>query len=91
MNDIRRTHTATLLSPAAVSGNQAEMVLIAGGDDLSNPTLGTPLNTAELYNPTTGKFTCVGGVSAPPPLCNPSMITARIIHAAVLLATGTLK
>lgn len=80
MTDSREFHTATLL----VNGPNAGDVLVVGGMDAR----GVVLQTAELYDPSTGTFSCVGGVSAVPPLCNPSMTRARYLHTATLLATG---
>jgi hypothetical protein len=64
MNNARAFHTATLL--------QDGTVLIVGGYN------GSYLNTAELYDPQTGKFIPVL-----------SMADARSNHAAVLLSNGT--
>lgn len=61
----RVAHTATLLS----SGK----VLVAGGTDAN----GTPLATAEIYDPSNGTFTLTG-----------SMTTARHHFAATLLPNG---
>ncbi len=67
MNVSRVSHTATLLPNG--------QVLVAGGD---NSTLGgSPLASAELYNPATGKWTFTGSMSVP-----------RESHQAVLLQNG---
>ena len=58
-------HTATLLDNG--------LVLIAGGANSS----GSSVNTAELYNPTTGTFTPTG-----------SLNTGRMLHTATLLPNG---
>jgi hypothetical protein len=65
MANARFAHTATLLN----SGK----VLVAGGADAS----GNPIATAELYDPSTGKFSSTG-----------SMATARDYFAAALLNSG---
>ncbi len=81
MNDERFFHTATLIP----SGTDAGQVLIAGGDEGS--TGGSP--TAELFNPSAGTFSCVGGLSSTTFQCNPSMTSARFGHTATLLTSGT--
>jgi Galactose oxidase, central domain len=63
----RSSQTATVLG----SGN----VLIAGGQNAG--ANGGYLSSAELYNPTTGKFTVTGSLNTP-----------RILHTAHLLASG---
>ncbi len=72
MTSPRGNHSATLITAGALAGQ----VLLVGGDDSS----GNILNTAELFNPTVGKFACVGGVSGAPPLCNPSLHAPRRNH-----------
>ncbi len=66
MNTTRREHTATLLPNGTV--------LITGGLSFAN----TILNTAEIYDPSTGIFTPTG-----------NMNTARTRHTAMLLSDGT--
>ncbi len=56
MTTSRSGHTMTLLN----SGQ----VLIAGGETCSSSTSCTALNSAELYNPTTGTFTTTGSLNA---------------------------
>jgi N-acetylneuraminic acid mutarotase len=80
MTDARLSHTATFLTNGALAGK----VLIAGG---SNDTEG-PLATAELFNPSGNTFSCVGGVSSAPPMCNPSLHGGRSSHFAFLLTSG---
>jgi Galactose oxidase, central domain len=70
----RDLHRAVLLP----TGPDAGSVLIAGGSINGNAT-------AELYVPASGDFECVGGVSATPPVCNPTMMEARQGHTATLL------
>ena len=65
MANARFAHTATLLNNGKV--------LVAGGADAS----GNPIATAEIYDPSTGKFSSTG-----------SMATARDYFAAALLTNG---
>jgi len=65
----RYEHTMTLLNNG--------QVLIAGGETCSSSTSCTALNSAELYNPTTGTFTATGNLRA-----------ARFNASAVALSSG---
>lgn len=65
MNAARENHTATLLANGEV--------LVTGGDNFTDGSL----SSAELYNPTTGKWTLTGSMSVP-----------RFDHEAVLLQNG---
>ena len=76
MSDSRALHAATLLDNG--------QVLISGGQDATSI-----VNTAEIYDPALEQFICVGGVSATPPLCNPSMTDSRMGHTATLLGDGS--
>ena len=78
MNDSRAGQTATLLSDGTV--------LIAGGATGVGGTW-TSLNTAEIYDPTKGTFTCIGGTLGGGG-CKPSMQAARWQHTATLLGNG---
>ena len=82
----RFSHTATALKGSS-------QVLIAGGSDGS--TVGTlphdvlaGIATAEIYDASSETYTCVGGVSSTPPVCNDSMVDGRYNHVAVALADG---
>jgi len=65
----RAQHTATLLNDGRV--------LVTGGNQIS-PSSNFDLNTAELYDPTTGSFAPAGNI----------METTRFLHTATLLNTG---
>jgi hypothetical protein len=78
-----RDLAAMALFPA---GPFAGEVLATGGADLT----GASTNTADLYSPAHNVFTCVQGVSALAPICNPSMATSRAGHIATSLDLGPL-
>jgi hypothetical protein len=67
MVNARQNHTSTLLATGKV--------LLVGGE--GGPGGGTPVATAELYDPATGTFSVTG-----------SMATPRTLHTATLLADG---
>jgi len=69
LQSARASHTATLLKDGRV--------LIAGGESFSQPGARTPLASAEIYDPASGRFTTTG-----------SMMSKRVRHAAVLLPNG---
>lgn len=69
MATARGFHTATLLSDGRV--------LITGGDPAAFVAPGPYFASAEIYDPTTGKFSATG-----------SMTVGRDLHAATLLADG---
>jgi deoxycytidylate deaminase len=69
LNAARHGHTATLLP----NGTTTATVLIAGGENLDGY-----LNSAEIYDPSTGKFTTTSG----------AMVTQRKGHTATLLTNG---
>jgi len=69
MSDTRAYHTATLLNDGTV--------LVAGGLNVAGDTSGTPVASAEIYDPTTGSFSLTG-----------PMTTGRFFHTATLLGNG---
>jgi Galactose oxidase, central domain/Kelch motif len=69
MQSSRVYHTATLLSDGKV--------LLTGGLDAAGSESGTPVDTAELFDPASGTFTSVGKLG-----------TARFFHTATLLGSG---
>jgi len=74
MNVARNAHTATLLANGEV--------LVAGGDDSSFG--GSPLASAELYNPATGLWTLTGSMTVP----RESHQAVRLQNGQVLVAGG---
>jgi len=69
MSTSRAYHTATLLGDGTV--------LVTGGLNLAGDLSGTPVASAEIYNPTTDSFTVTG-----------PMTTGRFFHTATLLGNG---
>jgi Galactose oxidase, central domain len=76
MDTARAEHTATLISGCGCSADG--QVLIAGGTTATG-SLGTTLRSAELYDPTTGRFAATGAMKA-----------TRAGHSATLIASGPL-
>jgi WD40 repeat protein len=91
MHESRMNHTATLLKDGTV--------LVAGGIDvtaglnlgtvLGNGALTTFSQSAEIFDPSAGTFTCVGGPSPKGVGCLSTMKHTRAGHSATLLADGT--
>ena len=88
LTDPRDAPTVTLLAnnDLLIAGGE---VLIYGGPnkDVAN-VVHDRLDTAELYNPLTAAFSCIGGVSFLGALCNQSMSSRRLYHTATLLRDG---
>ena len=70
MSTTRVYHTATLLNDGTV--------LVTGGLDSAGGASGTPVDTAEIYDPIADTFTLTGAMS-----------TGRFFHTATLLGDGT--
>jgi hypothetical protein len=68
-------------------GPLAGDVLATGGADLT----GASTDTAEIYSPAHNVFTCVQGLSALAPICNPSMASSRASHIAVSFDAGPMS
>jgi hypothetical protein len=91
MTDYRAGHTATLLRNGEI--------LLAGGVNGQAETgstvfgvYGDFLDSAEIFNPVTGKTVCIRGAVGPKNnrVCAPSMVNGRTGHVAALIGTGTL-
>lgn len=70
LSNARAYHTATLLNDGTV--------LVTGGLDPVGDPIGTPVASAEIYDPATGSFTLLAA----------SMSTGRFFHTATLLGNG---
>jgi hypothetical protein len=89
LNEPRALHTATILRDGTV--------LIAGGmtgalgwrtGSVTAYATDTVRDDAEIFDPKTRSFTCVGGNGTALNPCKPSMTSSRLAHTATLLAIG---
>ncbi len=93
LNDARAFHTATLLSSGQVllAGGLADQAIpVANG---VNGIFGGIINSAELYDPASQKFTCIGGpinIKNFGPACKGVMANSRAGHSATLFTVGPL-
>jgi hypothetical protein len=91
MNEFRINHTATLLNDGTVlvAGGIDVIASLQSGTVLGNNALTTFSRSAEILDPSTGLFTCVGGPGPGGIGCKAIMIHNRAGHTATLLGDGT--
>jgi galactose oxidase-like protein len=91
LNEARSMHTATVLADGSVliAGGFNGSVAIAGGA-LSGAS-GVISNSAEMFDPNTMEFSCVGGFNTDTMRCNQSMTSARAGQTATLFTSGKFK
>ena len=91
LNEPRALQTATLLDDGKVllAGGFNGTVAISGG--ILSGASGSISNSAEIFDPNTLEFSCVGGFSDEAVRCNQSMSVARAGHTATLLSSGPLQ
>lgn len=87
-SDPRLFHSATLLPGGRVllAGGAAGALLVNEGGSYSGYSTNKIQQSAEIFNPVTGIFTCVGGASSG--ACNPSMTASRAGQATQWLTSG---
>lgn len=90
MHEFRINHTATLLKDGTVlvAGGINVTASLGTGTVLGNGALTTFSRSAEIFDPATVTFTCVGGPGVSGG-CKPTMTHTRAGHSATLLADGT--
>jgi len=82
-------HSATMLPNGTVliAGGFTGSAFWKGNGKLQGVPFSGVLNSAEIYNPATGTFTCVGGVKKSK-TCAASMVNARAGHSATIFAAA---
>lgn len=90
MNESRMNHTATLLQNGSVliAAGINVFATMSGGNVNGAGAATTFSDSAELFDPSTVTFTCVGSAGAHGG-CSRSMTKTRAGHSATLLANGT--
>jgi Galactose oxidase, central domain/Kelch motif len=88
MNESRMNHTATLLQNGKVliTAGINVFATMSSGKVNGAGAATTFSKSAELFDPVTMTFTCVGGATATG--CSPTMVNTRAGHSATLLSNG---
>ena len=91
LNEARAMHTATVLANGSVllAGGFNGSVAIAAGA-LSGAS-GVISNSAEIFDPKTMEFNCIGGFNTDTLRCNQSMTASRAGQSATLFTTGKMR
>ncbi|HUO03759.1 MAG TPA: kelch repeat-containing protein [Candidatus Binataceae bacterium] len=91
LNEARSLHTATLLDNGTVliAGGFNGSVAVTGG--MLSGAVGSISNSAEIFDPSTLTFSCVGGFNSATMRCAPGLSDARAAHTATLMTSGPLQ